>query len=280
MTLVLALPDFGQPFVIECDARRMGSAPSSYKGSTQCHSSVDLSHHASYPWRLMSVNSLASSSLFTTGGRTFGVVASWYALIISVSSFYLTSASPPYHSITGWANYSTSTSWWSTRPVAPTWWPMLFPGTTQMNRRSSPSPAQASTSLTASASPTPSPRLWRRSRRSSQQASDLAPGRSTMALWHSTTTSTFLLRRHSSTSSSPPCTMTATKASNVLCIVYAVTFTPPTSGERSRTTYVPVPHTNATSQTIYTWPACSCLCPCAQRSGRTLGLISSRRFHA
>jgi hypothetical protein len=181
MTLVLALPDFGQPFVIECDARRMGSAPSSYKGSTQYHSSVDLSHHASYPWRLMSVNSLASSSPFTTGGRTFGVVASWYALIISVSSFYLTSASPPYHSITGWANYSTSTSWWSTRPVAPTWWPMLFPGTTQMNRRSSPSPAQASTSLTASASPTPSPRLWRRSRRSSQQASDLAPGRSTMA---------------------------------------------------------------------------------------------------
>jgi hypothetical protein len=91
------------------------------------------------------MNSLASSLPFATGRHTFGVAASWYALIISVSSSYSTSASPPYRSITGWANSSASASRWSTRPVEPTWWPMLFPDTTQTNQRSSPSPAQAST---------------------------------------------------------------------------------------------------------------------------------------
>jgi hypothetical protein len=55
--------------------------------------------------------------------------------------------------------------------------------------------------------------------------------------------------------------MTATKASNILYTIYAMTFTPPTSGERSRTTYAPVPHANATSRTIYTRSASSYLCP-------------------
>jgi hypothetical protein len=55
--------------------------------------------------------------------------------------------------------------------------------------------------------------------------------------------------------------MTATKASNILYTIYGMTFTPPTSGERSRTTYAPVPHANATSRTIYTRSASSYLCP-------------------
>jgi hypothetical protein len=132
---VLALLDFGQPFVVECDTSThgFGAVLLQDQHPMAFFSRPIAPQHCSL--RRMSASLLASSSSCATRDHTFGAAASWYTLTTSVSIFCSTSTLPPLRSTTGWANSCASTSRWSAKRAAPTPWPTLCPGATQRSQR-------------------------------------------------------------------------------------------------------------------------------------------------
>jgi hypothetical protein len=94
---VLQLPNFDEPFMVDCDASATGFG-ACIKDKAPSPSSASLWHHSTLSWLHMSANLVSWCMSFATGGHTYGEGSSSSAPTIATSSISSTSACPPFPS--------------------------------------------------------------------------------------------------------------------------------------------------------------------------------------